>query len=294
VAWLATARVGAIAVPISTFSTPIELRDLLARADVDLLIGVPAYRGNDYVAGLHDALGEDVVRVPSPTVPFLRHVWLERGSARRGARRPGWRAECSRRGGLTRDRTVIVILGFDHARRRAAPARVAPRPPRRNRLRPRPGGAPVLNSACSGSVGSPQHRQRARRRRHPCARPRSTRPRRSASSRLTTRQVRARRSPRWSRASFPARLLVDPGGNLTRCPAIRPADPGSGTTCSARPRPAASCHMDPDETDQPETQAARSAGAQARPGWSTPTASNHRAGVVGEALVRGPPDGGHH
>ncbi len=79
VAWLATARVGAIAVPISTFSTPIELRDLLARADVDLLIGVPAYRGNDYVAGLHDALGEDVMRVPSPTVPFLRHVWLEEG-----------------------------------------------------------------------------------------------------------------------------------------------------------------------------------------------------------------------
>src|SRR5206468_2538998 len=39
-AWLATVRIGAIAVPISTFSTPVELRDLFARADVDILVGV--------------------------------------------------------------------------------------------------------------------------------------------------------------------------------------------------------------------------------------------------------------
>src|SRR3982074_3032872 len=32
VAWLAAVRIGAIAVPISTFSTPIELGDLLGRA----------------------------------------------------------------------------------------------------------------------------------------------------------------------------------------------------------------------------------------------------------------------
>ena len=57
VAWLATVRIGAIAVPISTFSTPTELRDLLARADVDILLGVPAYRGNDYVAALDEAVG---------------------------------------------------------------------------------------------------------------------------------------------------------------------------------------------------------------------------------------------
>src|SRR5256885_8254532 len=35
VAWLASVRVGAMAVPISTFSTAGELRDLLARADID-------------------------------------------------------------------------------------------------------------------------------------------------------------------------------------------------------------------------------------------------------------------
>ena len=56
-AWLAAVRVGAIAVPISTFSTSRELRDLLACADVDLVMGIGAYRGNDYAAALDDAVG---------------------------------------------------------------------------------------------------------------------------------------------------------------------------------------------------------------------------------------------
>jgi acyl-CoA synthetase (AMP-forming)/AMP-acid ligase II len=76
-AWLATVRIGAVAVPISTFSTPIELRDLLARADIDVLLGVPEYRGNDYVAALEDAVGFGT-NGPRPAVaPFLRHVWLD-------------------------------------------------------------------------------------------------------------------------------------------------------------------------------------------------------------------------
>src|SRR5215207_10913038 len=57
IAWLAAVRVGAIAVPISTFSTSRELRDLLARADVDLVLGVREYRGNDYSAAIADAVG---------------------------------------------------------------------------------------------------------------------------------------------------------------------------------------------------------------------------------------------
>jgi acyl-CoA synthetase (AMP-forming)/AMP-acid ligase II len=81
VAWLATARVGAVAVPISTFSTPIELRDLLTRADVDVVLGVPGYRGNDYVAALQDVRGTDVGSERSVPLPFLRHVWLEDGFA---------------------------------------------------------------------------------------------------------------------------------------------------------------------------------------------------------------------
>jgi acyl-CoA synthetase (AMP-forming)/AMP-acid ligase II len=77
VAWLATVRIGAVAVPISTFSTATELRDLLARADVDMVLGVPEYRGNDYVAALEEAVGFSTSG-PRPTAaPFLRHVWLD-------------------------------------------------------------------------------------------------------------------------------------------------------------------------------------------------------------------------
>ncbi|MEX1006601.1 MAG: class I adenylate-forming enzyme family protein [Acidimicrobiia bacterium] len=83
-AWLATVRIGAIAVPISTFSTPIELRDLLGRAAVDVLLGVPSYRGNDYVAALSEAAytgpeGSGPGAVRPTAAPFLRHVWLEAG-----------------------------------------------------------------------------------------------------------------------------------------------------------------------------------------------------------------------
>jgi acyl-CoA synthetase (AMP-forming)/AMP-acid ligase II len=83
-AWLAAVRVGAIAVPISTFSTPRELRDLLARADVDLVLGVDAYRGNDYAAALEDAVGALGERGRPPSAPYLRAVWLD-GLATLGA-----------------------------------------------------------------------------------------------------------------------------------------------------------------------------------------------------------------
>jgi acyl-CoA synthetase (AMP-forming)/AMP-acid ligase II len=80
-AWLAAVRVGAIAVPISTFSTARELRDLLARADVDLLVGVAEYKGNDYSAALDEAVGAVGDGARSPVAPFLRAVWLDGGAA---------------------------------------------------------------------------------------------------------------------------------------------------------------------------------------------------------------------
>jgi acyl-CoA synthetase (AMP-forming)/AMP-acid ligase II len=85
-AWLAVVRIGAIAVPISTFSTARELRDLLGRADVDLLVGVDAYRGNDYAAALEQAVGA-LDRDRPLVAPFLRHVWLD-GLATLEARAP--------------------------------------------------------------------------------------------------------------------------------------------------------------------------------------------------------------
>ena len=58
--WLAVTRIGAVAVPISTFSTGDELRGLLADADIDVLLTIDAYRGHDYVDRLLHAVGADV------------------------------------------------------------------------------------------------------------------------------------------------------------------------------------------------------------------------------------------
>ena len=80
VALLAVARVGAVAVPISTFSKAGELGDLLARSDAGAVVGISGYRGNDYVAALQEGCGLDL-SAPAPirsnTVPSLRRVHLE-------------------------------------------------------------------------------------------------------------------------------------------------------------------------------------------------------------------------
>jgi acyl-CoA synthetase (AMP-forming)/AMP-acid ligase II len=79
VMWLATTRIGAVAVPISTFSTAGELRVLLTANDVDALIAVGDYRGHDYVARLADAVGADL-SAPGPLLlpraPALRRVFV--------------------------------------------------------------------------------------------------------------------------------------------------------------------------------------------------------------------------
>ena len=80
VTWLGIVRIGAVAVPISTFSKADELRDILARADVRTLVGTTAYRGNDYVAALRDGCGLDLTApgpIESVTVPSLRRVHLD-------------------------------------------------------------------------------------------------------------------------------------------------------------------------------------------------------------------------
>jgi len=78
VAALAAARIGAVTVPISTFSTPAEMRTLLRNADVDTLLAAPEYRRHDYVRILSEAVPEfDPGELPplfSPSVPTLRRV----------------------------------------------------------------------------------------------------------------------------------------------------------------------------------------------------------------------------
>jgi acyl-CoA synthetase (AMP-forming)/AMP-acid ligase II len=81
VSWLAITRIGAIAVPISTFSTPDELRGLLASSDAGVLLAVGAYRGHDYIGELDRALGgvdfSSPVRPASSHAPSLRRVHFE-------------------------------------------------------------------------------------------------------------------------------------------------------------------------------------------------------------------------
>src|SRR5690349_17804426 len=58
VGWLAAARIGAVTVPLSTFSTGAELHTLLRNADIEILLSAPSYRNHDYVATLGAAIPE--------------------------------------------------------------------------------------------------------------------------------------------------------------------------------------------------------------------------------------------
>lgn len=79
-AWLAVTRIGGVAVPISTMSTPPELRWLLANADVEFLVGARSYRSQDFRKNLLAAIpGLDFSRTEplgTPDVPSLRRLFL--------------------------------------------------------------------------------------------------------------------------------------------------------------------------------------------------------------------------
>ena len=78
VAWLAATRIGAVAVPLSTFSTAAELRVLLRNADAALLLSARSYRSHDYASALRDAVPElDLALAPpllAGSVPVLRRI----------------------------------------------------------------------------------------------------------------------------------------------------------------------------------------------------------------------------
>jgi len=78
VAWLAAARIGAVSVPLSTFSTGAELRVLLRNADVALLLSAASYRSHDYIAALRDAVPELDLAIAPPlfadSLPVLRRI----------------------------------------------------------------------------------------------------------------------------------------------------------------------------------------------------------------------------
>jgi acyl-CoA synthetase (AMP-forming)/AMP-acid ligase II len=78
VALLAVTRIGAVTVPLSTFSTSHELAALLGSADVRVLLSASSYRSHDYVAALAAAVPEldPAVDPPlfAPSAPALRHI----------------------------------------------------------------------------------------------------------------------------------------------------------------------------------------------------------------------------
>jgi acyl-CoA synthetase (AMP-forming)/AMP-acid ligase II len=94
VAWLATTRIGAIAVPLNTFFQTRELAWILRHADADTLLTVSSFLSHDYLERLEQAAPglADAVDSPLrlPALPFLRRVvvwgecdraWAESGES---------------------------------------------------------------------------------------------------------------------------------------------------------------------------------------------------------------------
>lgn len=83
---LAAMRIGAVAVPFSTFSKPSELRGLMGGADVEILVSARGHRSHDYEATLRDAVpGLDLAAggpIECPALPALRRLHVDSASDR--------------------------------------------------------------------------------------------------------------------------------------------------------------------------------------------------------------------
>jgi acyl-CoA synthetase (AMP-forming)/AMP-acid ligase II len=84
-AWLAAVRIGAVAVPFSTFSRAAELAVLLRNADVEVLLSARSHRAHDYERTLTDAVDGLDLAAPGPlesrSIPVLRRVHIDSPSA---------------------------------------------------------------------------------------------------------------------------------------------------------------------------------------------------------------------
>jgi acyl-CoA synthetase (AMP-forming)/AMP-acid ligase II len=121
-AFFATTRIGAVAVPINTFFRTRELAWVLRHADVQVLLTTARFQGHDYLARLEEAAPgvarQEPGRLHVPELPFLRAVF-----AWGGERRP-WAGDGE---ALAAGRGVPAAL--DDAFLRAAEAQVAPADP---------------------------------------------------------------------------------------------------------------------------------------------------------------------
>jgi acyl-CoA synthetase (AMP-forming)/AMP-acid ligase II len=86
VAWLATARIGAVAVPINTFYKTRELEWTLRHCDADTLVTAAGFLGHDYVARLEEISPTLAAACAPgaflPELPFLRRIVVGGGCDR--------------------------------------------------------------------------------------------------------------------------------------------------------------------------------------------------------------------
>jgi acyl-CoA synthetase (AMP-forming)/AMP-acid ligase II len=79
VGWLGATRIGAVTTLLNTYSKARELGWLLRHADVQLLLTVDRYLGNDYLERLEHAVpdlaGQEHERIFVASNPFLRAIW---------------------------------------------------------------------------------------------------------------------------------------------------------------------------------------------------------------------------
>lgn len=113
VAWLAAARIGAVAVPLSTFSKSAELRVLLRNADVALLLAASSYRSNDFTSALREAVPELDLAVPPPlladSMPVLRRIAFASVDPGAGVD-PAWSQRSLEEAGETVEPSVLGAL----------------------------------------------------------------------------------------------------------------------------------------------------------------------------------------
>lgn len=76
VGMLATARIGAVVIPFSTFVTARELGEQLTHSDVQILLTARSFRSHDYVQRLREVLGEADFgsQLLCAAAPQLRHI----------------------------------------------------------------------------------------------------------------------------------------------------------------------------------------------------------------------------
>jgi acyl-CoA synthetase (AMP-forming)/AMP-acid ligase II len=79
VAWFATTRIGAVAVPLNTFYKASELAWTVRHADLTVILAWSAFRNHDFVARLEEALPglagqRDPGRIAVPEAPYLRMI----------------------------------------------------------------------------------------------------------------------------------------------------------------------------------------------------------------------------